>query len=193
MFHETLPHYTDLNIHNVNVILRCDNIRTKCHSFLKIASELAGTRVVYVIDAARGQTTQLNIPLFLFFSLHTSILAINMTDLLQSSNPAHIAQTCETYSITPIQFNALYTRAVGAKSTAYCPYSQFQVGATILTEDDQYIDGANVENASYPVGTCAERVAFGKAVTEGHKKFKAVAVATNISPPASPCGMCRQL
>jgi cytidine deaminase len=43
------------------------------------------------------------------------------------------------------------------------------------------------------VGTCAERVAFGKAVTGGHKKFKAVAVATDISPPASPCGMCRQL
>jgi cytidine deaminase len=62
-----------------------------------------------------------------------------------------------------------------------------------LTEDGQFIDGANVENAAYPVGTCAERVAFGKAVTEGHKKFKAVAVATDISPPASPCGMCRQL
>lgn len=50
-----------------------------------------------------------------------------------------------------------------------------------------------MENASYPVGTCAERVAFGKAVTEGHRKFKVVAVATDISPPASPCGMCRQL
>jgi cytidine deaminase len=56
------------------------------------------------------------------------------------------------------------------------------------------VDGANVENASYPVGTCAERVAFGKAVTEGKLNgFKAVAVATDISPPASPCGMCRQL
>jgi cytidine deaminase len=56
-----------------------------------------------------------------------------------------------------------------------------------------YVPGANVENASYPVGTCAERVAFGTAVTSGIKKFRAIAVATDISPPASPCGMCRQL
>ncbi|KAK9421624.1 hypothetical protein SUNI508_05554 [Seiridium unicorne] len=70
--------------------------------------------------------------------------------------------------------------------------SHFRVGATILAGDGTYVSGANVENAAYPVGTCAERVAFGKAVTEGHKKFRAVAVATDISPPASPCGMCRQ-
>ena len=69
------------------------------------------------------------------------------------------------------------------------------MGATILANDGSFIDGANVENAAYPVGTCAERVAFGKAITEGHqpKTFKAVAVSTDISPPASPCGMCRQL
>lgn len=78
--------------------------------------------------------------------------------------------------------------------------------------DGSFTSGANVENAAYPVGTCAERVAFGKAVTElaaeidaddgvtgdgkGRFKmgvFKALAVATDISPPASPCGMCRQL
>jgi len=112
--------------------------------------------------------------------------------ILQSSDPAHIAQVCETYFITTSQFNTLQTRSSAAKATAYCPYSKFRVGATILTEDGQYINGANVENCSYPVGTCAERVAFGKAVTEGHKAFKAVAVATDISPPASPCGMCRQ-
>ena len=113
--------------------------------------------------------------------------------ILQSSDPAHIAKVCETYSITAAQFNALQTRSSAAKATAYCPYSNFRVGATILTKDEQYINGANVENCAYPVGTCAERVAFGKAVTEGHRGFKAVAVATDISPPASPCGMCRQL
>lgn len=100
-----------------------------------------------------------------------------------------------------------------AKGTAYCPYSRFHVGATLLTSEGQYISGANVENASYPVGTCAERVALGKAVTDlganlpgggGFKKwkegedgvkrrFKALAVATDVSPPTSPCGMCRQL
>lgn len=117
----------------------------------------------------------------------------NMANLLQSSSPEHIAQTCETYSLTPTQFSTLHSRCAASKATAYCPYSNFRVGCSILTDDGQYIDGANVENASYPVGTCAERVAFGKAITEGHRKFKAVAVSTDISPPASPCGMCRQL
>jgi cytidine deaminase len=113
--------------------------------------------------------------------------------LLCSNKPADVAQICSAYSISTMQFETLHSRSRAAKATAYCPYSQFRVGATILTHEGQYIDGANVENASYPVGTCAERVAFGKAVTEGHKKFKAVAVATDITPPASPCGMCRQL
>ena len=113
--------------------------------------------------------------------------------LLQSSDASQVSKVCETYSITPQQFGTLHSRTLSAKATAYCPYSQFRVGATILTNDGQFIDGANVENAAYPVGTCAERVAFGKAITEGHKGFKAVAVATDISPPASPCGMCRQL
>jgi cytidine deaminase len=116
-----------------------------------------------------------------------------MATLLQSEDKSHVSQVCAEYSLSSTQFTSLHSRSVAAKATAYCPYSQFRVGATILTEDGQYIDGANVENAAYPVGTCAERVAFGKAVTEGHKKFKAVAVATDISPPASPCGMCRQL
>lgn len=113
--------------------------------------------------------------------------------LLSSSSPSDVSSTCENYSLTPLQFSTLHTRASASKATAYCPYSKFRVGASILTHDDQYIDGANVENAAYPVGTCAERVAFGKAVVEGHRKFKAVAVSTDISPPASPCGMCRQL
>ncbi len=113
--------------------------------------------------------------------------------LLSSADEHHLSATCAEYKITVVQFRALHARCSASKATAYCPYSRFRVGASILTDDDQYIDGANVENASYPVGTCAERVAFGKAVTEGHTKFKAVAVATDISPPASPCGMCRQL
>ncbi|EPE27111.1 Cytidine deaminase-like protein [Glarea lozoyensis ATCC 20868] len=113
-------------------------------------------------------------------------------NLLFSDNEADVSQAAKTYGITTAQFEALLSRSTDAKATAYCPYSQFRVGATILTEDGAFVDGANVENAAYPVGTCAERVAFGKAVTGGHRKFKAVAVATDISPPASPCGMCRQ-
>ncbi|KAL4915433.1 mitochondrial carrier domain-containing protein [Aspergillus aurantiobrunneus] len=86
----------------------------------------------------------------------------------------------------------LSSKANAAKEAAYCPYSKFRVGAALLTRSGEYFTGANVENASYPVGTCAERVAFGTAVVAGHRQFKAIAVATDIKPPASPCGMCRQ-
>jgi cytidine deaminase len=109
------------------------------------------------------------------------------------SDAADVQSACDTYGLSVQEFSELQKGSTAAKATAYCPYSQFRVGATILTAEGVYIAGANVENAAYPVGTCAERVAFGKAVTEGHKNFKAVAVATDISPPASPCGMCRQL
>ncbi|PWY69470.1 cytidine deaminase [Aspergillus eucalypticola CBS 122712] len=90
------------------------------------------------------------------------------------------------------ELETLSTKAIAAKDTAYCPYSKFRVGACILTESGEFVQGANVENASYPVGTCAERVAFGNAIVAGHRNFKAIAVASDIKPPASPCGMCRQ-
>ncbi|KAA8644882.1 cytidine deaminase [Aspergillus tanneri] len=101
---------------------------------------------------------------------------------MASSTPALSAQELQTLS----------SKAIAAKATAYCPYSKFRVGACILTQSGEYISGANVENASYPVGTCAERVAFGTAVVAGHRNFKAIAVATDVKPGASPCGMCRQ-
>lgn len=113
---------------------------------------------------------------------------------ISSGDAALVASTCEEHGLTEAEFSELHRRCVAAKSTAYCPYSQFRVGAAVLSADGAYyFSGANVENASYPVGTCAERVALGKAVTEGHRKIRAVAVATDIAPPASPCGMCRQL
>ncbi|KAK3355139.1 cytidine deaminase-like protein [Neurospora tetraspora] len=128
--------------------------------------------------------------------------------ILDGHSPAVIAQTCQTYNLTPSEFAQLRDRAVAAKATSYSPYSKFKVGAVLLSNgkvddavtgertttapEQTYTPGANVENASYPVTTCAERVAFGRAITEGHRGFKAVAVATDISPPASPCGMCRQ-
>ncbi len=105
---------------------------------------------------------------------------------------------CQAYDITTQQLTVLSTNATEAKSTAYCPYSRFRVGASILTVDGEFISGANVENASYPVSVCAERVAFGTAVAGmkgGYREgqFKALAIASDITPPASPCGMCRQL
>jgi cytidine deaminase len=106
---------------------------------------------------------------------------------------SQVAAACAKYDMTTLQFQALYQNSVAAKAAAYCPYSNFRVGASILAEDGQYIDGANVENAAYAVAICAERVAMAQAVAKGNKSFRAVAVATNITPPASPCGVCRQL
>ncbi|KAK3208558.1 hypothetical protein GRF29_77g1084423 [Pseudopithomyces chartarum] len=79
------------------------------------------------------------------------------------------------------------------------PYSLFRVGASLLLHEEDasgktIITGANVENAAYPVGTCAERVAMGTAIHAGHKlgSFKAIGVATDMTDYCSPCGMCRQ-
>ncbi|EAW13576.1 cytidine deaminase [Aspergillus clavatus NRRL 1] len=94
--------------------------------------------------------------------------------------------------LTAQELEILSSKAIAAKASAYCPYSKFRVGACVLTKTGEFIMGANVENVSYPVGICAERVAFGTAVAGGYQEFKAVAVATDITPGASPCGMCRQ-
>ena len=74
---------------------------------------------------------------------------------------------------------------------AYMPYSHYPVGAAVLTADDRIIAGVNIENAAYPAGTCAERVALGNAISQGYTQFKAIAV---FSPKGeiSPCGVCRQ-
>jgi len=78
-----------------------------------------------------------------------------------------------------------------ARQWAYAPYSHYAVGAAILTASDRIYDGVNVENAAYPNGICAERVAVFKAVSEGERKFTAVAVVTDNG--GAPCGACRQV
>ena len=82
----------------------------------------------------------------------------------------------------------LLARADAVASRAYAPYSGFSVGCAVLTRDGQVIEGVNVENASYPLGVCAERAAFARAVAEGHRPGDFVAAAIT----ASPCGGCRQ-
>jgi cytidine deaminase len=86
----------------------------------------------------------------------------------------------------------LTTRARAAQARAYAPYSKFHVGAALLCADGTIIEGCNVENASYPAGTCAERVALGAAVVAGHRKFTAVAISTDAPSGTPPCGICRQ-
>ncbi len=84
-----------------------------------------------------------------------------------------------------------------ARNNAYCRYSGFAVGAALVTESGIIYTGCNIENASYPAGICAERVAFGKAISDGHTKFRAIAISgaqkgKQAEVPCSPCGMCRQ-
>ncbi|MBK7865701.1 MAG: cytidine deaminase [Ignavibacteriales bacterium] len=84
-------------------------------------------------------------------------------------------------------------KAREAQNGSYSPYSKFRVGAALLTEEGEVILGANVENASYGLTCCAERNAFFKAVNEGKRKFKAIAVVGDMDGFCTPCGACRQV
>ena len=82
--------------------------------------------------------------------------------------------------------------AIEAKNSSYSPYSKFRVGAALVTSDNNIFTGANIENSSFSLTICAERVAFVKALTEGAKKFSKVYVATDQTEFVTPCGACRQ-
>jgi cytidine deaminase len=88
--------------------------------------------------------------------------------------------------------DALVRAAREARAQAYAPYSRYQVGAAIAADDGTIYSGANVENASYGLSLCAERAAQAKLANAGRRRIAAVAVVTASSPPAAPCGMCRQ-
>jgi cytidine deaminase len=87
----------------------------------------------------------------------------------------------------------LRERAFAAMERAYAPYSKFRVGAALLASDGSITEACNVENASYPVGVCAERAAVAAAVARGNQSFAAVLIATEADDPTPPCGMCRQM
>ena len=82
----------------------------------------------------------------------------------------------------------LVVRAEAAAANAYAPYSNYLVGASVLTKDGRFYDGVNVENAAYPLGICAEKTAIAKAASEGVRPGDIEAIGIN----ASPCGGCRQ-
>mgnify|MGYP006281004973 CR=1 FL=1 len=87
---------------------------------------------------------------------------------------------------------ALLEEARRVHGSAYAPYSNFRVAAALEAEDGRVFSGVNVENASSPVGVCAERVALGTAVSSGARSFRRLALVTSGERPATPCGMCRQ-
>jgi len=87
----------------------------------------------------------------------------------------------------------LIEAARGARERAIAPYSKFKVGAALETEDGTVVTGCNVENATFGLTVCAERVALLKAVSEGHRAFRRIAVVADTADPTPPCGPCRQL
>jgi len=92
-----------------------------------------------------------------------------------------------------VDSKALIDCARRARENAYAPYSNFKVGAALLAGNGKVFTGCNVENATYGLTVCAERVALLKAISEGEREFSAIAVVSTSDPPASPCGACRQL
>jgi len=83
--------------------------------------------------------------------------------------------------------------ALRARQNAYAPYSGFHVGAAVLADNGKIYTGCNLENASYGAAICAERTAVAKAVSDGARKIKAMAVAGDSEGPTLPCGICRQV
>ncbi len=93
--------------------------------------------------------------------------------------------------LSPELQKQLIETAVQVREWAYAPYSKYRVGAALLTTSGKVYDGVNIENAVYPLGLCAERVAIFKAVSEGEREFVAIAIATENA--GMPCGSCRQV
>jgi cytidine deaminase len=96
-------------------------------------------------------------------------------------------------SIEPARVDELVSAAREIRINAYAPYSNFHVGAALLTDDDRVFTGVNIENASYPVSVCAERNAIGASVGAGITGVRAVAVVSDADTPTPPCGACRQV
>lgn len=87
----------------------------------------------------------------------------------------------------------LVEAATAVRENAYAPFSEFKVGAALVTDDGQIIVGSNVESASYGLTVCAERVAVWNAISHGERKIKKIAVVADTAELTPPCGVCRQI
>ncbi len=92
-----------------------------------------------------------------------------------------------------IDWDQLIEKASAVRKMAYAPYSDFHVGAALLDDRGVVYSGCNVENVSYGLSVCAERHAVAAAIADGSRQFQALVVITDVSPPGSPCGACRQV
>ncbi len=93
--------------------------------------------------------------------------------------------------LTEQEIKSLIEQAKAARVNAYAPYSNYAVGAALRTKSGRVYTGVNIENAAYPAGICAERVAVFKAVSDGEREFEALALVTDNG--GTPCGACRQV
>ena len=92
-----------------------------------------------------------------------------------------------------MEYSKLIKEAIKAKDNAYAPYSKYKVGAAIVTNNGNIYTGCNIENSSYPIGVCAEKVALSKAISNGdNKAFEAIAIVSDGDDYPTPCGGCRQ-
>ncbi len=87
---------------------------------------------------------------------------------------------------------SLIKKSLAARKLSYSPYSKFKVGAALLASSGKVYTGANIESASYSLTLCAERVVFAKALSEGERSFKAIAISVSTKELVFPCGACRQ-
>jgi len=95
--------------------------------------------------------------------------------------------------VSAVDWPALKAAALDVQARAYVPYSNYRVGAALLTVGGEIIAGCNVENATFGATCCAERNAVFAAVAQGYTEFRAIAVVTNGADPGTPCGICRQV
>ena len=92
-----------------------------------------------------------------------------------------------------MNYKTLIEKAIEAKQASVSPYSNFRVGAAIITADDKIYYGCNIENSTFGLTLCAERTTIFKAISEGERKFKAIAITSDSPDYVTPCGACRQI